>query len=70
LATASDQRLPPPGSVLTRKYKGQTVQVQVLPKGFEHQGVLYRSLSAAAKAITGTHCNGYHFFRITQEAKQ
>jgi hypothetical protein len=24
------------------------------------------SLSALAKAITGSHCNGYHFFRLSQ----
>src|SRR6187397_1631879 len=29
-----DPRLPPPGSVITRKYKGRDVQVMVLPDGF------------------------------------
>src|SRR5215470_17249965 len=32
---ASDGRLPPPGSVITRKYKGSVVQVKVLADGFE-----------------------------------
>ena len=45
-----DDRLPPPGSILTRTYKGDTVQVKVLTQGFEYQGVVYPSLSAAAKA--------------------
>jgi hypothetical protein len=59
-----DDRLPPPGTVLTRKYKGELVQVQVLPQGFEYAGKVYRSLSAVAKAITGSHCNGYFFFGL------
>ena len=60
-----DQRLPPPGTILTRPYKGQLVQVQVLTEGFAYGGRVYPSLSAVAKAITGTHTNGYHFFRAT-----
>ena len=60
-----DHRLPPPGTILTRPYKGQLVQVQVLTDGFAYAGRVYPSLSAVAKAITGSHCNGYHFFRNT-----
>jgi hypothetical protein len=30
-----DNRLPPPGTIITRAHKGQTVQVMVLEKGFE-----------------------------------
>jgi Protein of unknown function (DUF2924) len=58
-----DARLPPPGAVLTRVYKGRTLQVTVLPHGFECDGVVYASLSATAKAVTGSHCNGFFFFR-------
>jgi hypothetical protein len=60
-----DHRLPPPGTILTRPYKGQLVQVQVLTQGFAYAGTVYASLSAVAKAITGTHTNGFHFFRNT-----
>jgi hypothetical protein len=60
----ADSRLPPPGSVLTRLYKGQTLQVEVLPQGFAYQGTVYTSLSAVAKAITGSHCNGFGFFHL------
>lgn len=59
-----DRRLPAPGSVLTRNYKGQRVQVTVLERGFEYQGRRYRSLSAVAKAVTGQHWNGHHFFAL------
>jgi hypothetical protein len=60
-----DQRLPPPGTILTRPYKGQLMQVQVLTEGFAYGGRVYPSLSAVAKVITGSHCNGYLFFRNT-----
>jgi hypothetical protein len=40
--------------------------VQVLRDGFEYDGQVYGSLSAVAKAVTGSHCNGYLFFRIGQ----
>ncbi len=58
-----DERLPPPGTILTRHYKGVTVHVQVLEKGFAYEGQLYKSLSAVAKAVTGSHCNGFLFFK-------
>ena len=64
LDIGNDDRLPPPGSILTRKYKGGVVQVKVLDDGFEHAGEVYASLSAVAKAITGNHCNGFLFFRL------
>jgi hypothetical protein len=59
-----DHRLPPPGTVITRKYKKGTVQVKVLDDGFEYEGERYSSLSAVAKAVTGSHCNGFLFFRL------
>ena len=64
----SDARLPLPGTVLTRRYKGRTIQVTVLPDGFEHDGTRYRSLSAIAKAITGTQWNGLLFFGLKESA--
>lgn len=67
LAAQGDNRVGPPGTIHTREYKGQTFQVKVLPKGFEFDGDVYKSLSAVAKAITGQHCNGYYFFRLGKE---
>lgn len=60
----AENRLPSPGTVLTRQYKGATHQVEILTDGFSYQGEHYRSLSAVAKAITSTHWNGYHFFGL------
>ena len=65
LAAPVDHRLPPPGTILARPYKGQLVQVQVLTEGFAYAGRVYASLSAVAKAITGSHTNGFLFFRNT-----
>jgi Protein of unknown function (DUF2924) len=62
LGDKANGRLPPPGTVLTRPYKGQTLQVKVLAEGFEYEGRNFRSLSAVAKHITGSHCNGFLFF--------
>src|SRR5437868_15378329 len=59
----ADDRLPPAGTVLTRPYKAEVLQVKILAEGFEYQGQVYPSLSAVAKAITGSHCNGFLFFR-------
>jgi hypothetical protein len=64
LPPVTDARLPPPGTVLTRKYKGGVLQVKVLSDGFEYEGEHYPSLSAVAKAATGSHCNGFLFFRL------
>ena len=64
-----DTRLPPPGTVLTRRYKGQLLQVLVRTDGFEFDGRLFGSLSAVANAITGSHCNGWLFFGITRRKR-
>lgn len=59
--------LPMPGAAITRQYKGRTIRVTVLPEGFEYDGEVYTSLSAVAKAVTGSHWNGNLFFGITQK---
>jgi hypothetical protein len=40
------------------------VRVTVLDDGFEFEGRRYKSLTAVAKAATGKHWNGYHFFGL------
>jgi len=59
-----DPRLPPPGNWIEREYKGQLLRVLVVADGFEYEGQRYRSLSAVAKAVTGSHINGFTFFRL------
>ncbi len=46
--------------------------VTVLREGFEFEGRKYQSLSAIARAITGTRWNGWRFFglrEITREGR-
>lgn len=57
-----DSRLPAPGTVLTRKYRGRTIAVTVLEDGFDLEGKRYPSLTAVAEAVTGSHWNGHLFF--------
>jgi hypothetical protein len=40
------------------------LQVRVLADGFAYQEQVFASLSAVAKAITGSHTNGFLFFRM------
>jgi hypothetical protein len=56
-----------PGTVLIRPYKGRILQVKVLAQGFLYDNTIYVSLSAVARAITGSHCNGRLFFRLRRE---
>ncbi len=67
LATSGGDRLPAPGTVLRRAFKGTEHEVTVLAQGFEYQGKMYRSLSAVATAITGSHWNGFLFFGLTKK---
>jgi hypothetical protein len=53
-----------PGTQMIRQWKDKTHTVTALSDGFEWDGRVYKSLSAIAKAITGTNWNGYAFFGI------
>ena len=66
---SGDNRLPPPGALLTRAFKGQSHEVKILMHGFEYQGQVFSSLSAVANKITGTHCNGFWFFQLGRYAQ-
>src|SRR5215216_6435129 len=52
------------GTVLVREYQGQRHNVTVAPDGFNWQGTTYASLSAIARAITGTAWSGPRFFAL------
>ncbi len=58
-----------PGSILHRKYRGENIRVLVLENGFEWNGEFYKSLSATARAITGTRWNGKLFFGLKKGEK-
>ncbi len=57
---------PPVGTVLTRAWRRQEVRATRVEGGWEHDGVVHRSLSAVAKAVTGTHTSGPAFFGLTK----
>ena len=65
-----DSRLPLPGALLTRKWKGRTLLVEVLKDGFRYENRHYSSLSAIATAITGTRWNGLTFFGLTRPGRK
>lgn len=53
-----------PGARLIRVWQGETHQVTVMENGFQYAGQNWRSLSAIARAITGTAWSGPVFFGI------
>lgn len=55
------------GTRFVRVWKGRRYEVIAREKGFEFEGRIYRSLSAVADKITGTHWNGKLFFGISKE---
>lgn len=61
---------PKAGSVLRREYKGKGIVVRVLPRGFEYDGEVYRSLTAIAQKVTGSHWNGMNFFGLPSAGKR
>ncbi|MGD9506978.1 MAG: DUF2924 domain-containing protein [Geminicoccaceae bacterium] len=61
--TRADDR-PIAGTRLIREWQGVEHTVTVLQDGFEWQGRPYRSLSAIARAVTGTRWNGWVFFGL------
>jgi hypothetical protein len=52
------------GTVLVREYQGRRHTVTVAPEGYVWEGTSYSSLSAIARAITGTVWNGPRFFAV------
>jgi hypothetical protein len=61
-----DPRLPRPGTVLVRQYKGRRLTVKVGERDFEFRGRKYRSLSAIATEVTGARWNGFLFWGLTK----
>jgi len=62
----SPRRRLKPGTVLVRDYHGQRYSVTVAADGFNWQGTTYASLSAIARAITGTAWSGPRFFALAR----
>ncbi len=56
-----------PGTKLVREWRGHVHTVNVLDDGFEFQGECYRSLTAIARRITGSHWSGPMFFGLKRQ---
>jgi hypothetical protein len=54
------------GATLVKNWRGTEYRATPVQGGYEVNGVLHRSLSAAAQAITGTKWNGRLFFGLTK----
>jgi len=57
------------GTTLVRQWRGHTHTVLVHEDGFEHEGQLYRSLTAIAERITEAHWSGPRFFGLTRRVR-
>lgn len=52
------------GTKFIREFKGEKYEVIAVNGGFIFNGKLYKTLSAVANVITGTHWNGKKFFGV------
>ena len=69
-AIIADGRNPVVGTRLLREWNGVEHTVTVLRDGFDWQGRSFKSLSAVARAITGTQWNGYRFFGLREAGRE
>ena len=61
-----DLRIPPEGSIISKTYRGQQIEVKVLESGFEYKGKVYKSISRVAMTITKRQISGYVFFGLSK----
>ena len=61
-----DSRIPPVGSVISKTYRGQQIEVKVLENGFEYKGKVYKSISRVAMSIVKRTVSGYFFFGLSK----
>jgi hypothetical protein len=61
---------PEVGTVLVRLWHGKEVRLQAVEGGYEVGGVVFRTLSEAARAVTGAHWNGRLFWGLTSRRKR
>jgi hypothetical protein len=54
----------PVGTILTREWRGERHEVEILEQGVRYRGQDYASLSEAARLIAGSRWNGPRFFGL------
>jgi hypothetical protein len=52
------------GTKLVREWNDKRIEVNVVDSGFEYEGMLFKSISALTRHITGTQWNGWAFFGL------
>lgn len=52
------------GTKFIREFKGEKHEVVAIENGFKYKNKTYKTLSAVANVITGTHWNGKKFFGV------
>ena len=63
---AKDPRIPAIGSIISKTYRGQQIEVKVLENGFEYKGKVYKSISRVAMTIVKRTVSGYFFFGLSK----
>ncbi len=58
------------GTTLVRVWRDREILATRTEEGWECDGVVFRSLTAAAQAITGSHWNGKLFFGLTKRKER
>ena len=58
------------GTVIVREWRGEEIHATRTIDGWEHEGVVYRSLSAVVKAVTGSHASGPAWFGLKKNMKR
>ncbi len=65
-----DPRLPSPGTIIVKNYKGRELRLVVHEDHFELDGQSFNSLSQAARHVTGSHWNGRLFWGLTERKRK
>lgn len=61
-----NHRLPALGSIITKTYRGKTIEVKGLENGFEYKGRVFKSISRVVITIVKRPISGYVFFELTK----
>lgn len=65
-----DLRLPPPGSVLVKNYRGRELRLAIHDDHFELDGQSFQSLSEAARFVSGSRWDGFLFWNLKRRKRK
>ena len=69
-APQRDPRLPSPGTVIVKAYKRRELRLMVRDDHFELDGQCFRSLSEAARYVTGARWSGWLFWGLRKRSRK